>query len=237
MAEAILPISRKEDRVSTRSKRRILLEVAAAYALILLVIWTPRPWQKILWWIAAAAVAAIAAASFNGLKSLGLGKKNLLKSLWITAAALLMAVIAVITAIGLDTLHLPSGGVFAFVKTYWAYALWACVQQLLLQAFFLPRFLCLFPSRINAALVAASLFALAHLPNPILTPLTLIWGFVACLLFLHYRNLYPLALAHVVFGITIAITVPGPLSHNMRVGLGYLTYHHPVRHSTGLPQP
>jgi hypothetical protein len=237
MAEAILRISGKEDRVSTRSKRRILLEVAAAYALIMLVIWTPRPWQKILWWIAAAAVAAIAAASFNGIQALGLGKKNLLKSLWIAAAALLMAAIAIIVAIGLHTLHLPSGGAFAFVKVYWAYALWACFQQLLLQAFFLPHFLRLFPSRINAALVAAGLFALAHLPNPTLTPLTLLWGFVACLLFLHYRNVYPLALAHVVFGITIAITVPGPLSHNMRVGLGYLTYHRPIRNSNRLPQP
>src|ERR1700721_2281662 len=109
MAEAILRISGKEDRVSTRSNRRILLEVAAAYALIMLVIWTPRPWQKILWWIAAAAVAAIAAASFNGIQALGLGKKNLLKSLWIAAAALLMAAIAIIVAIGLHTLHLPSG--------------------------------------------------------------------------------------------------------------------------------
>jgi hypothetical protein len=46
----------------------------------------------------------------------------------------------------------------------------------------------------------------------------------ACFLFLHYRNLYPLAMAHAVLGITVAIAVPGPVVHNMRVGLGYLTY-------------
>jgi hypothetical protein len=46
----------------------------------------------------------------------------------------------------------------------------------------------------------------------------------SCLLFLRYRNLYPLALAHTILGITVAITVPGPVVHNMRVGLGYLTY-------------
>jgi hypothetical protein len=31
-------------------------------------------------------------------------------------------------------------------------------------------------------------------------------------------------IAHAILGITVAITVPGPVDHNMRVGLGYLTY-------------
>jgi len=32
-------------------------------------------------------------------------------------------------------------------------------------------------------------------------------------------------MAHAVLGITVAIAVPGPVDHNMRVGLGYLRYH------------
>jgi len=59
--------------------------------------------------------------------------------------------------------------------------------------------------------------------------LTLVWGFASCLVFLRYRNLYPLAIAHAIFGISIAITVPGPVVRNMRVGLGYLRYHYPDR--------
>jgi membrane protease YdiL (CAAX protease family) len=85
-----------------------------------------------------------------------------------------------------------------------------------------------------AAFATAGLFALAHLPNPILTPVTLIWGFAACLIFLRYRNLYPLGMAHAIFGITIAITVPGPVVHNMRVGLGYLTYSPTHRHAPSM---
>ncbi len=68
------------------------------------------------------------------------------------------------------------------------------------------------------------LFTIAHLPNPILTVLTLLWGWASCRLFLRYRNLYTLAMAHAILGISIAITIPGPVDHNMRVGLGYLTY-------------
>jgi membrane protease YdiL (CAAX protease family) len=118
-----------------------------------------------------------------------------------------------------------------FVLVYWGYALWTFVQQFLLQGFFLPRLLRLLPGPKSAALAAAGLFALAHLPNPILTVVTLIWGFAACMLFVRYRNLYSLAIAHAVFGITIAITVPGPVIRNMRVGLGYLTYGHRHRPS------
>jgi len=227
----------EEMLVPVRGKRRILVELVLSYGLILLVIWTPRPWQKHLWWIAATAVVLIAALSFTDLKSMGLRAANFLQSIWIVAAALLLAAIAIVVAIHLDTLRLPPGGAGAFVRTYWAYALWACVQQLLLQGFFLPRFLGLFKNQGHAVLLAAVLFSLAHLPNPILTPVTLVWGLAACLLFLCYRNLYPLALAHAIFGITIAITVPGPVDHNMRVGLGYLKYHHPSHNPTHLFKP
>ena len=204
---------------AVRSKRRILLELAVSYSLIMLVIWTPRPWQKHLWWVAAAAVLITAAMSFDGFKPMGLHAANFFKSIWIAGVALLLAAIAIFVAIHLDTLRLPPGGARAFIKTYWAYALWSGVQQLLLQGFFLPRFIGISKSQGYAALLAATLFALAHLPNPILTPVTFIWGLAACLFFLRYRTLLPLALAHAILGITIAITIPGPVDHNMRVGL------------------
>lgn len=215
-----------EDIASTRSRARIIFELGFTYGLIMAVIWTPRPWQKVLWWFAAAAVLVTAGLSFKGMKAMGLRWDNFLRSLWVVGAALLLAAIAAVVAVQFNTLRLPNGGVIGFFMTYCAYALWACIQQLLLQAFFLPRFLGLTKRSGVAAALAAGIFALAHLPNPILAPVTLVWGFAACLLFLRYRNLYPLALAHAIFGITIAITIPGPVDHNMRVGLGYLTYGH-----------
>jgi membrane protease YdiL (CAAX protease family) len=98
-----------------------------------------------------------------------------------------------------------------------------------MQCFFLSRLLRLLPSPKLAALVTAVIFAVAHQPNPILVPVTLLWGLAACLLFLRYHNLYTLALAHAILGVTLTITVPGPVNHNMRVGLGYLTYAHTHR--------
>jgi membrane protease YdiL (CAAX protease family) len=228
MAEATASIPGERDLIAAAARRRALLELAIPYGLILLVIWTPRPLQKFLWWVAAAAIVAIFWISFDRMMALGLRTAGFFRELWVAGAALLLAALAVLVAIELHTLHLPNGGPIGFVKTYWAYALWACVQQLLLQGFFLPRCLGLLNGKVSAALLAGVLFSLAHLPNPILTPITLFWGFAACLLFLRYRNLYPLAAAHAIVGIAIAITIPGHVDHNMRVGLGYLTYrHHP----------
>jgi membrane protease YdiL (CAAX protease family) len=210
---------------SARSRSRDLIELAIAYGLILLVIWTPRPLQKILWCVAATAILAIASTSFEGLQAMGLRRENFLRSFWIVGVALLVAAVAVVLAVWLRTLHIPTTPLL-FLETYVGYIIWTFAQQLLLQCFFLSRLLRLLPNPKLAAVVAALIFAAAHLPNPILTPVTLLWGLAACLLFLRYRNLYTLAIAHAILGVTLAVTVPGPVVHNMRVGLGYLTYSH-----------
>jgi len=210
------------------SRRRAILELAIAYALILLVIWTPHPFQRVLYIAAVIVLAVILAFSFESCDKLGLRRTNLARSLWIAVAALILAAIVIVLAIHYHTLHAPPT-VGRFIARYWGYALWAFVQQILLQDVFLRRLLILIPSPRAAALAAAIIFAAAHLPNPILVPITLLWGFISCLLFIRYRNIIPLAIAHAAFGITLAIAIPSPLIRNMRVGLGFLHYggHHP----------
>jgi hypothetical protein len=220
-----------------RSRRRDLLELSGIYALILAVIWTPRPWQAALWVIAAAIVLCIARLSFEGLRPMGLCTANLVRSLWAVAFAIGVAGIAVVFALRLHTLHMPETPL-QFLRKYGLYVLWAAVQQIILQWFFLSRSLRLLPDATSAAAFTAGLFAIAHLPNPVLTLITLVFGLASCLFFLHYRNLVPLAIAHAILGISIGITVPGAIDHNMRVGIGYLTYveNQPVT-STVLAKP
>jgi Type II CAAX prenyl endopeptidase Rce1-like len=212
------------------SRRRDLIQLSVGYALILLVIWTPSPWQKPLYLATILWVILSTCISFDGWRPMGLRVSIPFRSLWIIAASLTLAVIAIAIATRLHTLR-QFEGLAAFIQRYWGYAIFAFAQQFLLQAFFLLRLLRLLPTRTTAVVVAASLFALAHLPNPILTPITFVWGLAACLLFLRYRNIYPLAISHAILGISLAITIPGPIDHNMRVGLGYLTYRpHHVHH-------
>jgi Type II CAAX prenyl endopeptidase Rce1-like len=224
---AITETASAESRAAAKpSQKRLLAETGVGFALILLVIWTPRPWQGFLWWLALGGIALIVADRFEGFAAMGLRLQNLGRSLWIAGAALLIAAIAVVIAARMHTLHMQEDGPFGFLAAYCAYAVWSGVQQFLLQGFFLPSILRLTKSPTLAVLLAAGLFSLAHVPSVLLVPLTFVWGLAACFLFLHYRNLYPLALAHAILGITVAITIPGHVDHNMRVGLGYLNYGH-----------
>lgn len=214
---------------------RPLLELMVGYGLILATIWTPRPYQRWLYILAVLWIAATSLVSFPGWRAMGIRRGGFLSSLWVVVAAAIVSACAIFIATRIDTIRHPVNA-RGWVMTFGGYVVWSFVQQFLLQGYFLFRFLRLLPRREWAAVAAATIFAAAHLPNPILTPITLALGMFACFMFLRYRNLIPLAVAHALLGITVAITIPGPVVRNMRVGLGYLRYHAP--HAPGLePSP
>jgi hypothetical protein len=227
MASANTALFEAERLAVSGNKQRDLFELFIGYALILVVIWTPRPWQRLSYAVAATFLIAALWRASPGWKAMGFQTTNFLRSIWIVGAALCVAASAAIVAQRMNTLLWP-GGPLPFIHRYLGYAIGACIQQVLLQDFFLLRLLRLMRGSGAAIVAAAALFSLAHLPNPILTVMTLFWGLAAGAVFLRYRNLYTLAIAHTILGIAIAMTIPGPVIHNMRVGLGYLTYssHH-----------
>ena len=211
---------------ASAGRLRAFLDIVVCYSLILLVIWTPRPMQRWFYWTAIAWVVLSTCLSFAGWRAMGFRVAGFQHSLWVVGAALAIAAGAVALAARMHTLHEPHG-LFQWVRSFGGYAAWSLMQQFLLQGYFLLRLQRLLPRPAWAALTAAGIFALAHLPNPILTPMTFVWGLAACFVFLRFRNIYPLALAHAIFGICIAVTIPAPVVRNMRVGLGYLTYQRP----------
>ncbi|HWG21056.1 MAG TPA: CPBP family glutamic-type intramembrane protease [Terracidiphilus sp.] len=221
---------------AAQGKLRVALELGVGYGLILATIWTPRPGQEWLWWMSAGWIAASTWWSFPGWQAMGFRRGGFLASLWVVAVAGLLSGGAVMVAIRLHTLRVPHSAM-GWVMAWGGYAVWSFVQQFLLQGYFLFRFLRLLPGREGAALAAAGIFAAAHLPNPILTPVTLIWGVVACFVFLRCRNVYTLMMTHAILGVSLAITVPGPVMHNMRVGIGYLQYRAPRVQALSPPPP
>ena len=136
----------------------------------------------------------------------------------------LLAGLAVYTANRLHSLHRLHGPT-PLLSHVWGYLIWAVMQQFLLQIYFLLRLMRLLPGKMAPILAAAGLFSLAHLPNPVLTPVTLVWGIAACVLFLRYRNIYALGIAHGILGLCVAVIVPDSIQHHMRVGIGYYRYH------------
>ena len=112
---------------------------------------------------------------------------------------------------------------FPNLHSAWGYVIWALLQEFLLQSFFFNRFEELYGSS-AAVWMASTLFASAHLPNPVLTTATLIGALFFCEMFRRYRSIYPLAIVHAMLGVTIAMVTPDSLLHHMRVGIGYLRY-------------
>ena len=225
--------SRKEFSPAQRTAvihSRDFLELAGVFVLILLALWTPNPLRSIagilaLLWIVLATLRLRQSAA-----SLGLARSGLRQSLWVAGVALLLVAIMAWLSWQWNTLHGVFHGLSAWTG-FWTYMFWALLQQFILQDFFLLRLLRLLPTKTAAIAAAALLFAAVHIPNPLLLLLTLFWGAAACALFLRYRNLYALAVAHGLLGICLAITVPNSVHHQMRVGLGYFRWHPPVHRS------
>jgi membrane protease YdiL (CAAX protease family) len=204
-------------------KSRDFAEVAVGYGLVLIAVWTPDPMQRYLFWITLVWVLVATVISRLDARTLGLRPSEAPRSLCVAGVAAIAAVIAVWLAWELHTLN-PLWRNIPVGTRLWEYLLWAFLQQFMLQDYFLLRLLRLLPSKTGAVLVAAVLFASAHVPNPLLVVVTLFWGAAACTLFLRYRDLYSLGLAHAIVGMCLAITVPNAVHHHMRVGLGYLRY-------------
>lgn len=209
--------------------RRPLFEVAFTFTLIVLILWTPPPAQG---WLSLIALGWILCSTFlvrENRKAVELGIGNFGRSLWVVATALLLAALQILFARHEQTLHTPFTNGVAHYRI-WGYVIWSFLQQFILQNYFLVRLLRICRKPWMAVAITGSLFAFAHVPNPVLTVATLVWGVVACTLFLRYRDLYSLGFAHAVFGLTLAICIPATVHHNMRVGIGYLHYHVHGRH-------
>jgi membrane protease YdiL (CAAX protease family) len=204
-------------------RSRPAFELLVGYVLILLVFWTPNPVQRVFFWTAFAWIIVATLLSRHADQELGFGVRRVRHSLWILGAVFMACVLAVQLAENLHLLH-PLFGPKPLQVHVWGYLVWALLQQFILQDYFLLRLLRITESSAASVLIAAFLFAAAHLPNPVLTVATLFWGTAACFIFLRYRSLYVLAVAHWMFGLCLAITVPNDMSRHMRVGLGYIQY-------------
>ena len=96
-----------------RSNRRDWIEIGIAYALIVVVEWTPRPSQRVLWIVAALGIAFILWRSFDGWAALGFRTANLWRSAWIVAAAAALSAAAMLISARAHALLIVDG-IWAF---------------------------------------------------------------------------------------------------------------------------
>lgn len=210
-----------------RNKSWGIVELLVSYGLILTANWTSNPAQQWFYWAAVAWIGGSTAVEFIGNRSIEFQMTGFWRSLWIVGAALMLAALVIAIAARMHTLQEPYGPM-GRADAFVGYAVWAIAQQWLLQGYFLPRLAQATPQKCWAAVIVACLFAVAHLPNAILAVMALFWGLAASFLYLRFRSIVTLGFAHAILGITVAISIPGPVLHNMRVGLAYIQYQAPI---------
>jgi len=213
------------DRLSHRS--RFWFELTVSYTLVLVTLWTAGPLQRVFFWTAAVWFFwLVVFRPLGRVSPLPFAARLRIGALMVAAGSVLaLAVIALGWLLG--TLHDLFGTSNPLLHAT-EYVVWALIQQLLQQQVFFSRIEQLAGSGAGAVLVTAILVGLAHIPNPVLAPVTFLGGWALTECYRRYRVLVPLGIVHGLVGLAIALAVPNDLHHHMRVGLGYLRYGRPM---------
>jgi CAAX prenyl protease-like protein len=221
-ASSVFHPSAKQGLIS-RSALVIWLQIALGYGLLEAALWTLPGRLDLAWMILTAGfIIVMACRGPYSQRETGLTFPSLSAITRIVAGGLALAVALWIFAVLTGANAAPTHAMP--LRTAWQYAIWAFLQQFMLQSFFFLRLESLLGSK-RAVLATTILFAAAHLPNPILTVGSGLAGFFFCEMFRRYRNIFPLGVVHVILGLTMAASVSDALLHHMRVGIGYLQFH------------
>lgn len=192
-------------------------EAAAMYLLVLVYIWWGEARAEALVLIPLAAVIASHLYRRETPAALGFRLTNFgrcAREVGPALLALTLALVALTTALGTAHSATPRR-VLAVLALY---CLWGLFQQYVLNAYFVSRFAMAVRSPHVAAMLGAICFAGAHTPNWFLMAVTLVAGYLSARIYLAYRNLLFLGVAHAVLGTFIVFAVPRSITHGLVTG-------------------
>ncbi len=208
----------------TVTRRAALLELGLFLGLVFSYIWIWSGWSRssILVVYAAGLGLTLATHLIHGedARALGLRVDNLLPAA-AQAAVPTVPLVAVFAALGIAGGHW--GAEALDLNRFLRVVSWAFLQQYLLQAFIHRRLAAIVDRPVPRELLVGGIFGALHLPNPILTPVTFLAGWIFALLYRRRPNLLVLAACHAMGSTAVAFGFPPEALQRMRVGPGYFS--------------
>lgn len=208
---------------SASARRALWSQVLLLYAPLEAAVWTAGGVQLLFIALTAVLATVMTISERRSLADLGLDPRSIRRGWWIVPVGAGLGGLILFAGWRWHTLRLPADRRSAYLGIL-LYVIWALIQQFLLQSFIFLRLEQLLRGGRRAVIAAAILFASAHIPNPVLVPVTLVGGLILSELFRRHRTIYLLALAQALVALALAISVPEPVLHDMRVGIGYISY-------------
>ena len=210
--------------LSQESERRALWrQVLLVYGSLEAALWTAGVVQGLFIGLTVALTIVWTFSERRPWPNLGLEPASIRRGWWIAPVGAAVGGLILLAAWRWRTLRPPAGSLAVYVSIALS-LVWAFAQQFIAQSFFFLHFEHLLGSGRRAVIATALLFSSAHIPNPVLMPVTLVGGLLLSEVFRRNRTLYLLAVAHALVALCLAVSIPETVLHDMRVGLGYLRY-------------
>jgi membrane protease YdiL (CAAX protease family) len=138
-----------------------------------------------------------------------------------TRLLVLPTVIAVIGTVVFYSLTAGTLSVAPLRRRFLLLFFWALFQQYVLQGYINRRAQLILGPGLPSIFLVGLIFGALHLPNPVLSALTLVGGMVWGAVYQRHPNIIALALSHAITSIVVAVCLPPKLVNSMRVGYKY----------------